>query len=102
MTEFQIKQFPAGKIAENGVLRRNCQYLYSPAERAIWDAKEAVEKYGAHPLLTEAINLLKAAQCKVADYVELCPTCNGSQHVKATSPKKAMAWEEPCPACANK
>jgi hypothetical protein len=100
MTEFQIKQFPAGKIAENGVLRRNCQYLYSPAERAIWDAKEAVEKYGAHPLLTEAINLLKSAQCKVADYVERCPTCNGRQRVKANNPKKSVAWEVPCPDCA--
>ena len=99
MTEFQIKQFPAGKIAENGVLRRNCQYLYSPAERAIWDAKEAVEKSGAHPLLTEAINLLKSAQALVADFVELCPTCDGSQRIQATSPRKAAAWEVPCPDC---
>jgi len=99
MSEFKIKQSPAGRIAESGVLRRNCLYLFSPAERAIWDAREAIEKSGAHPLLTEAANLLKAAQDKVADYVELCSTCNGRQRVKATNPKKSAAWEVPCPDC---
>lgn len=101
MSEFEIKQFPAGKIADSGVLRRNCLYLFSPAEMAIWGAKEAVEKVGAHPDLTEAIKLLAAAQEKVADYVELCPTCDGSQRVKATNPSKAAAWEVPCPDCAK-
>lgn len=99
MAEFQIKQFPAGKMTENGMLRRNCQYLYSPAERAIWDAKAAVERVGAHPLLTETINLLRAAQERVADFVELCPTCDGSQRIQAASPRKAAAWEVPCPDC---
>lgn len=57
--------------AENGFPRRNCLYLNTPAELAIRAAVDAVEVAGAHPLLTDAVNLLQAAREKVADYVEL-------------------------------
>ena len=44
--------------------------LMTPAELAIRDAVAAVEQAGAHPLLTDAVNLLGQAQAKVADYVD--------------------------------
>lgn len=50
--------------------RRNCVDHFSPAELAIWKAKQVVEEAGCHPLLTEAVVLLGQAQDKVADYVE--------------------------------
>lgn len=45
--------------------------LFTPAETAIFTAKQVVEAAGAHPLLTEATILLSQAQDKVADYVDL-------------------------------
>lgn len=42
----------------------------TPAELAIRAAVEAVERVGAHPLLTDAVNLLHEAQGRVADYVD--------------------------------
>lgn len=53
--------------------RRNCVDLYTPAEEAIRKAVDAVEAAGAHPLLTDTVNLLQAAKDKVADFVELEP-----------------------------
>jgi hypothetical protein len=43
----------------------------TPAELAIRDAIHTIESAGAHPLLTEAVNLLVLAQDRVADFVEL-------------------------------
>lgn len=51
--------------------RRSCLDQHTPAEKAIYDAHQAVEKVGAHRLLTEAVVLLSEAQGKVADYLEL-------------------------------
>ena len=45
----------------------------TPAELAIRAAVHAIEDAGAHPLLTEAGNLLLQAQGLVADFVELEP-----------------------------
>jgi hypothetical protein len=42
----------------------------TPAELAIRNAMTAVEEAGAHPLLTDAVNLLHQAATKVADYVD--------------------------------
>jgi hypothetical protein len=42
----------------------------TPAELAIRNAMTAVEEAGAHPLLTDAVNLLHQAANKVADYVD--------------------------------
>lgn len=55
----------------DGFPRRNRLDLHSPAEAAIRAAVDAVESSGAHPLLTDAVNLLHAARDKVADFVEL-------------------------------
>jgi hypothetical protein len=44
--------------------------LWHDAERAIHDAVQAVERAGAHPLLTDAVVLLGLAKEKVADFVE--------------------------------
>jgi hypothetical protein len=51
--------------------RRSCLDQLTPAELAIRDAVQAVEKAGAHPFLTDAVNLLHQAQGKVADFVEI-------------------------------
>lgn len=59
------------KITENGFPRRCQVNLYTPAEKAISEAINAVEKAGAHPLLTDAVMLLAEAKEKVADFVEL-------------------------------
>ena len=50
--------------------RRSCIDRMTDAELAIRNAVDAVEKAGAHPVLTEAVNLLTQAQAKVADYVD--------------------------------
>ncbi len=51
--------------------RRHRIDLFTPAEKAIYDAMQAVEMAGANPLLTDAVNLLSKARDLVADYVEL-------------------------------
>ena len=56
---------------DKGFPRRNRLDLFTDAEKAIWDATHAVEAVGAHPLLTDAVNLLAQARDKVADFVEL-------------------------------
>lgn len=60
------------KTHENSdeILRRNCLDLLVPSELAVWQAKQAVEESGCHPLLTEAVILLAQAQNKVSDYVD--------------------------------
>jgi len=55
----------------NGIPRRCDTLQYSTAEKAIANAIDAVEAAGCHTLLTEAVVLLKSAQNKVADFVEL-------------------------------
>lgn len=51
--------------------RRNRMDQWCPAEHAIQEAINRVEEAGAHPLLTDAVNLLVQAKSKVADFVEL-------------------------------
>lgn len=55
---------------ENKIPRRAYLDQNTPAELAIYHAMQAVEKVGAHPLLTEAIILLGKAKDSVADYVD--------------------------------
>jgi hypothetical protein len=43
---------------------------FTPAEKAIWDAVQEVEKAGCDILLTDAVNLLQKAREKVADFVD--------------------------------
>lgn len=50
--------------------RRRRLDLNTPAELAIRHAMLAVERAGAHPLLTEAINFLGLAREAVADFVD--------------------------------
>lgn len=57
-------------MTENGFPRRNRMDLWTPAEKAIYDAVQAVEAAGCDPLLTDAVNLLQEARDKVADFVE--------------------------------
>lgn len=50
---------------------RNNMIDWIKSERAIYEAKQVIEREGAHPLLTEATILLTQAQGKVAEWVEL-------------------------------
>jgi hypothetical protein len=57
------------KMIDGFPRRIRLEYL-TPAELAIREAMRAVEDAGAHPLLTDAVNLLDQARGKVADYVD--------------------------------
>ncbi len=50
--------------------RRNKIYEFTPAETAIYNAVQEVEKAGADEKLTNAITLLNQARELVADYVD--------------------------------
>lgn len=54
----------------DGIPRRSRIDLLTPAERAIYDAVQAVESLPADVRLTDAVNLLQEAREKVADFVE--------------------------------
>lgn len=49
--------------------RKNRLDLYTPAEVAIYNAVQEVEKLGADVKLTEAVILLSQAKDKVGDYI---------------------------------
>lgn len=57
-------------MADQEMPRRNKLYQFTPAEKAIWNAAQEVEKAGVHPYLTNAVNLLAKAREWVADYVD--------------------------------
>jgi hypothetical protein len=58
------------EAAGSGAPRRIDMLRWTPAERAIHAAIEAVEAAGADVRLTDAVILLSQAQGKVADYVD--------------------------------
>ena len=57
-------------IKMSEVPRRNRLDLFVPAEKAIFDAMQEVEKMDADVRLTHAVILLQKAQEKVADFVD--------------------------------
>ncbi len=57
-------------MAEYESPRRNRIDKFTPAEKAIWDARQAVEAMPADVRLTQAGNLLQEAQEKVADFID--------------------------------
>lgn len=60
------------RLAMNQPIKRRSRLDKNvPAELAIRHAVQLVEMAGAHPLLTEAVNLLDKAREKVADYIDL-------------------------------
>jgi len=73
---------PAQKEAHNmnDDIPRRCRVnLLTPAELSIRQAIVAVELVGAHPLLTDAVNLLSQAKDKVADYIDRPPAPQEAQ-----------------------
>lgn len=50
--------------------RKSRTDLYTPAEKAIYDAMQVVESMAADERLTDAVCLLQDAQNKVAEYVD--------------------------------
>ncbi len=80
--------------------RRNRIDQYTPAETAIYEAVQAVEAAGAHPRLTDAINLLADAQAAVADFVD--GTTTAYLHYREAPPPAApvpVQQEAPKPLC---
>lgn len=57
-------------MSDNKFPRRFCVYLLTPAEKAVYDAVQAVESVGADVRLTDAVNLLSQAREKLADYFD--------------------------------
>jgi hypothetical protein len=57
-------------MSDNKFPRRSCIYLLTPAEKAVWDAAQAVEALGADVRLTDAVVLLQQAREKLADYFD--------------------------------
>lgn len=55
---------------ENEIPRRNRLDLNVPAEKAIYDAMQEVEKLPADVRLTEAVTLLAKAKDLVSDFVD--------------------------------
>ena len=55
---------------ENEIPRRNRLDLNVPAEKAIYDAMQEVEKLPADVKLTEALTLLAKAKDLVSDFVD--------------------------------
>lgn len=57
-------------MPDNKFPRRSCIYLLTPAEKAVWDAAQAVENLGADVRLTDAVVLLQQARERLADYFD--------------------------------
>lgn len=55
---------------ENGIPRRSRLDLLEPAEKAIYNAMQEVEKIGADERLTNAIVKLQEAKELVSDYID--------------------------------
>ncbi len=71
------------QILKNGFPRRNCIDHYTSEELALREAIFAVERMGAHPLLTEAVMLIGAAKDKVSDFVELLRVTDAQEKLRA-------------------
>jgi hypothetical protein len=54
----------------NEIPRRNRLDLNTPAEKAIYDAIQEVEKVGADPKLTDVVVMLAKAKDLLSDYVD--------------------------------
>ena len=57
-------------MSDNKFPRRSCIFLLTPAEKAVFDAVNAVENVGADVRLTDAVVLLQQAREKLADYFD--------------------------------
>jgi hypothetical protein len=57
-------------MVKNTIPRRARLYLNEPAERAIFDAMQEVEKLPPDIGLTDAVILLQQARDKVSDYID--------------------------------
>jgi len=55
---------------ENEIPRRNRLDLNTPAEKAIYDAIQEVEKAGADPKLTDVVVMLGKAKDLLSDFID--------------------------------
>jgi hypothetical protein len=65
---------------------------FTPAERAIWDATQAVEAMPADTRLTEAVILLGKARDLVADYVDATPAPEQVEAIKNVLMTRGPEW----------
>lgn len=73
--------------------RRACLDRFTPAEAAIYHAVQVVEEAGAHPLLTDAVNLLAQARERVADYVDSVTPPPKVKGPVLMAPDNAEGWK---------
>lgn len=66
----EVERYKKSAPSEDSVPRRARLDRWTPAERAIFDAAQEVERVGADVRLTDAVCLLHAARESVADYVD--------------------------------
>lgn len=71
----------------NEIPRRIRIDLFTPAERAIYDAVQAVEAAGCDVRLTHAVNKLQEARALVADFVDGVPF--GEGYPRPAAPKES-------------
>lgn len=64
------RQYCPDCIIPEGVPRRARIELFTPAEKAIYEAMQKIEEMPADVRLTDAVVLLQEAQNKVADFVD--------------------------------
>lgn len=79
-----------GSRMSNDIPRRCRIDLMTPAELAIRNAVEEVEKVGADPRLTDSVVLLSAAQTRLADFIDGIPG-------RTTIPKQVESEGRPVP-----
>lgn len=80
--------------------RRHDLTRWTPAERAINDAVQEVEKAGADARLTDAVTLLQQARQKVADFVDGVPTATSRPSTGGTADEHTEACRREAEAAA--
>lgn len=85
-----IKNLKLNKM--NTIPRRNRIDLFTPAEKAIYEAIREVEKVGADTLLTEAVILLQQAMDKVSDFVDKPKMSLGKEDFDGKSTDELIDW----------
>lgn len=78
----------------DGIARRCRIDLWTPAEKAIFDAMQAVENMPAHEFLTDAVVLLQRARDRVADFVELELPKPFAERVEDAARRACAGWQK--------
>lgn len=82
------------KPIENKIPRRNRLDLNTPAELAVTNAVQEVERMGADVKLTEAVNLLAKAKEAISDYVDNEITKRDNPSPDSAQPEQEVIYPE--------